>query len=88
MSDKLRAAAQAAYKAMISAELSDGSRREWDAAVDGLRAALAEPAIKKSLTVRPWFALTEDEIWTLHDSYPNPVEFAQAIEAKLREKNT
>ena len=42
MSDKLRAAAQAAYKAMIAAELSDGSKREWEAAVDGLKAALAE----------------------------------------------
>ena len=51
MSDKLRAAAQAAYRAMISAELSDGSRREWEAAVDGLKDALAEPAIKESLTV-------------------------------------
>jgi hypothetical protein len=43
MSDKLREAAQAAYKAMIAAELSDGSKREWEAAVNGLRAALAEP---------------------------------------------
>ena len=43
MTDKLRAAAQAAYKAMIAAELSDGSKREWDAAVDGLKDALAEP---------------------------------------------
>jgi hypothetical protein len=51
MTDKLRAAAQAAYRAMISAELSDGSRREWEAAVDGLKDALAEPAIKESLTV-------------------------------------
>ena len=41
MSDKLRAAAQEAYKAMIAAELSDGSKREWDAAVDGLRETLA-----------------------------------------------
>ena len=41
MSHKLRAAAQAAYKAMIAAELSDGSKREWDAAVAGLREALA-----------------------------------------------
>jgi hypothetical protein len=50
MTDKLRAAAQAAYRAMISAELSDGSRREWEAAVDVLKDALAEPAIKESLT--------------------------------------
>ena len=50
MNDKLREAAKAAYKAMIAAELSDGSKREWDAAVDGLKDALAEPAIKESLT--------------------------------------
>ena len=37
---------------------------------------------------REWVGLTDDEIWTLHDSYLNPVEFARAIEAKLREKNT
>ena len=46
MTDKLRAAAKAAYKAMIAAELSDGSKREWDAAVDGLKDALAEPEEK------------------------------------------
>ena len=41
MSDKLRAAAKAAYRAMVAMELSDGSKREWDAAVSGLRVALA-----------------------------------------------
>ena len=43
-----------------------------------------EKELKKK---RKWVALTEDEIWTLHDSYPNPVEFAQAIEKALKEKN-
>ena len=51
MTDKLREAAQEAYRAMISAELSDGSRREWEAAVDGLKDALAEPTVKESLIV-------------------------------------
>ena len=41
MSDKLREAAQAAYRAMVAMELSDGSKQEWDAAVSGLRVALA-----------------------------------------------
>ena len=36
---------------------------------------------------RPWVDLTDDEIWTLHDSYPNPVEFARAIEQLSKEKN-
>ena len=43
-----------------------------------------EKELKKK---RKWVGLTDDEIWTLHDSYLNPVEFAQAIEAMLRERN-
>ena len=93
MSDKLRAAAQAAYKAMIAAELSDGSKREWEAAVDGLKAALAEPAIKESLTAqRPWVGLTDEEITEIRlkmfDAFATNYEAYRAIEAKLREKNT
>jgi hypothetical protein len=38
--ERMRAAAQAAYRAMVAMELSDGSKREWDAAVSGLREAL------------------------------------------------
>ena len=53
MKDNLRAAAQAAYRAMIAAELSDGSRKEWEAAVDGLKDALAKPVVKESLTTQP-----------------------------------
>ena len=39
--ERMKAAAQAAYRAMVAMELSDGSKREWDAAVSGLRVALA-----------------------------------------------
>jgi len=39
--ERMKVAAQAAYRAMVAAELSDGSKREWDAAVDGLRETLA-----------------------------------------------
>ena len=95
MSDILREAAQAAYRAMVAMELSDGSKREWDTAIAGLRAALAEPAIKESLTVqRPWVGLTDDEVMILNcKSYDSqigllPLTFYRAIEAKLREKNT
>ena len=99
MSDKLRVAAKAAYKAMIAAELSDGSKREWEAAVDGLKAALAEPAIKDSLTVqRPWVGLTDDEILRLYKEHAKYQEegmklsgwgkFAADVQAKLRDKNT
>jgi len=37
---------------------------------------------------RPWVHLTDKEIWALHDGYLNPVEFARAIEAKLKKRNT
>ena len=39
--ERMRTAAQAAYRAMVAMELSDGSKREWDAAVSGLRETLA-----------------------------------------------
>ena len=99
MSDKLREAAQAAYKAMIAAELSDGSKREWDAAVDGLKDALAEPAIKESLTAqRPWVGLTDEERRGLREWQkiqeelgpvwaPMMLYLYEALEAKLKDKN-
>ena len=89
---RMKAAAQAAYRAMVAMELSDGSKREWDAAVSGLRAALAEPAIKESLTVRPWVGLTDEEITQGNrDSLVDLWAWESAVlwaEAKLREKNT
>jgi hypothetical protein len=43
--------------------------------------------------VRPWVGLTDEEILKFQDVVPNSysldlIEFAQAIEAKLKEKNT
>lgn len=97
MSDKLREAAKAALDWLKDKRLDTWAYMESSKfysdrhkQTKALEAALAEPAIKESLTVqRPWVGLTENEIWTLHDfdSYLNPVEFARAIEAKLREKN-
>ena len=40
---------------------------------------------------RPWVGLTQKEVQEIHDTYHKrmgPQEFAQAIEAKLKEKNT
>jgi len=44
---------------------------------------------------RPWQGLTDEAIWEIHDrcippteGYVSPVDFARAIEAKLKEKNT
>ena len=45
--ERMKAAAQAAYRAMVAMELSDGSKREWDAAVSGLREALKGMEEKK-----------------------------------------
>jgi len=39
---------------------------------------------------RPWVGLTDEEIQATHDTYHKrmgPMEYAQAIEAKLKEKN-
>lgn len=68
MSDKLREAALAAYKAMIAAELSDGSKREWDAAVDGLKDALAEPEQEPVA----WTTMPEAEDWCFVSSSKDP----------------
>ena len=115
MSDKLREAAQAAYKAMIAAELSDGSKREWDTAVDGLKDALAEPEqepvaciktngelmwLKKPSTIyskprplyiapprREWVGLTHERRYLDDVRTDEEIEYAKAIEAKLKEKN-
>jgi hypothetical protein len=39
---------------------------------------------------RPWRGLTEDEVFALSNTMPyaDRFEFARAIEAKLKEKNT
>jgi len=45
--EHLKVAARVAYRAMVAMELSDGSKREWDAAVSGLREALKGTEEKK-----------------------------------------
>lgn len=45
--ERMKVAAQAAYRTMVAMELSDGSKREWDAAVSGLREALKGVEEKK-----------------------------------------
>ena len=101
MSDKLRAAAQAVLYAMESSRVFITSREQikqpegtdwYDNIINNLEAALAEPAIKESLTVRPWVGLTDEEIakgnkesWVTEQAWQSAVWWA---EAKLREKNT
>jgi len=59
MSDKLREAAQ---RALETLEDIFGKNKIDVGAINMLRAALAEPAIKDSLTVqRPWVGLTDRE---------------------------
>ena len=66
--ERMKSAAQAAYRTMVAMELSDGSKREWDAAVAGLRVALAESTIQESLTVAEQepvgkFSKFSDGVW-------------------------
>ena len=39
-------------------------------------------------TKREWVGLTREEVLDMEDATSHPLEFARAIEAKLREKNT
>jgi hypothetical protein len=81
---KLRAAAQAALLALKCLDGLECAREE----IEALEAALAEPAIKESLTAhRPWVGLTGDEI----EDLPKDQTWWQIIRAAeeiLKEKNT
>jgi len=96
MSDKLREAAQAALLALKCLDGLECAREE----IENLEAALAEPAIKDSLTVaeqkpmlemnpekRPWVGLTGDEIEDLPKD-KTWWEIIRAAEEILKEKNT
>ena len=93
MSDKLREAAQ---RALETLEDIFGKNKIDVGAINMLRAALEEPAIKESLTAqRPWVGLTDEEIdeigravigFNSLSGWEN--EFGLTIETKLREKNT
>ena len=75
--------------------------RDYEAdAIQALRQALAEDALKTVADIdhsiglfidspKEWVGLTKDDVdsWELPDS-PTVFEFAQFIEAKLKEKNT
>ena len=88
MSDNLREAAKAALDWLESTKTQ--SMEEYLQVIDSLKAALAEPAIKDSLTVqRPWVGLTDEEINLIYDRpHIYFTQYAKDIEAKLREKNT
>jgi hypothetical protein len=117
MTDKLRAAAKAALDAMKLARGDHGTvmlaysaidpwlyhrvDQRLDDAIKAVEDALAEPAIKESLTVaepeqepmlemnpekREWVGLTGDEIEDLPKD-KTWWEIIRAAEAKLREKN-
>ena len=88
--ERMKAAAQAAYRAMVAMELSDGSKREWDAAVDGLKASLAEqkPMLEMNPAKREWIGLTDADFKKEKFVDYNFMAGASFAEAKLREKNT
>jgi len=102
MSDKLREAAKAVGDAkdiLFLREMSvhDKVYLRLEDAINALKAALAEPAIKDSLTTqRPWVGLTDGEILEMFGvvgtsgSDINPrglLKDTRRIEAKLKEKN-
>ena len=93
MTDKLRAAAQAALEELIASESN-----AWNL-INDLEAALAEPEQKPMLEMNPekseWVGLTDEEIDEISkvvigfnslSGWEN--EFGLAIEAKLKEKNS
>ena len=83
MSDKLRAAAQAALLALKCLDGLECAREE----IANLEAALAESTIKDSLTARPWVGLTGDEIEDLPKD-KTWWEIIRAAEKILKDKNT
>ena len=93
MTDKLRAAAKAAYDYITSEGKVYPAHLE-----QALEAALAESTVKESLTPqRPWVGLTDEdktEIKKLvtYDQFETAGEYANrvqaATESKLKEKNT
>jgi len=93
MTDKLRAAAQAALEELIASESN-----AWNL-INDLEAALAEPEQKPMLEMNPekseWVGLTDEEIDEISkvvigfnslSGWEN--EFGLAIETKLKDKNT
>jgi hypothetical protein len=99
MSEKLRAAAQAALE-WLRDERSDtwtfmGRQFYKDRYkhTKALEAALVEytTPLYTAPPRREWVGLTDEEIQTIHNTYyrrMGPKEFTKEIEAKLREKNT
>ena len=88
--ERMKAAAQAAYRAMVAMELSDGSKREWEAAVDGLKAALAEqkPMLEMNPEKRPWVGLTDEDWATVKSMQLSYIDQGVACAAAiLKEKN-
>jgi len=100
MSDKLRAAAQ---RALETLEDVFGKNKIDVGAINMLRAALLETQMPTKICgpnlvgmlnaagfyrKKEWIGLTDDEIWQEWSSpKDSALDFARAIEAKLREKN-
>ena len=84
MSDKLRAAALAEQEPPVGkfAKFSDGVWKEVTASSPGIFLYTAPPR-------REWVSLTDEEINLIYAEPQTHVgQYAKAIEAKLREKNT
>ena len=98
MTDKLRAAAQAALEELIASESN-----AWNV-INDIEAALLEtqmptkicgPNLEETLNAagfykkKEWVGLTDDEVNLIYAEPQTHVgQYAKAIEAKLKEKNT
>ena len=79
---------------MIQHEAANGSHNYWHFAANLVRAEfLSEEPV--TVTPREWVGLTDEEVGRLtvfdglhHVEVPILADFARAIEAKLKEKNT
>ena len=99
MSD-LRKAAELAFDALdIYREHDAENIGLADAAYEALRQALAEPANSTTDLVEPkassqpeqerkWVGVTYDEVYEFVCTTDSYIDFAKAIEAKLKERNT
>ena len=47
----------------------------------------AMPALREALAQREWVGLTRGEVLDMEEATSHPLEFARAIEAKLKEKS-
>jgi hypothetical protein len=80
-----------AREALEEARTNDDSCEKWDKeAITAIKEALAQPPLPVQPVQRPWVGLTDDEVYKIAFALEGEHwrKVADAIEAKLKEKNT